>query len=600
MDIAAPTVFVEARTGLVQAQAFLGELVAAIAPADPEIRPRLDEAIERGDLAMAPLAVLGAEGVGKSTLVDALIGDDIVPREEQEPATVAPVLLRWGPSSAPAYSVVREEVGEPEPCDAVDEFERLLLQRHNPGNVEGVRAGHVELAHPLLAQGLLLLDMPGLEGVSPAVRERAEKTVAGLRRAVLVVKDREYGPASRVLERWGASLDIEAVVSNWSLDFWQGPDLEEKVGQQRQIMAGKLGEHLAIDPERVFVLHLPSIADARIRPGAPVAAPEHAAETERLRRWVREVAAGPAARQRVVGWAAALAAVHRRLARRLEDRRAVLGVAPAQLEDQQADELIRACTEAVVARFRRELEHEPIATTIEEGRTRVAVIFGSAREEVLAAAASAGRRREELGLVDATSDVVASVCDELRRRADAAVSPLGALVEPVLGTVVRAHRHAALVAAGTILDHLPVQAVPLPPLPADLWMAPLVNEPIPPPHPSGPWMSGPELLVDPSAWKSLLTTAIDRRRVIDDEVRRIRSVADRRLSPAGARSELDAAVERIARAHEQQLADHVEEARGRLRGSERASTLRYYDEQARKLERVELQIRLRGGAEGSS
>jgi hypothetical protein len=233
------------------------------------------------------LAVIGGEGEGKSTLVNAVTGLDLVPVSEHDPGTVAPVVVAWGRSRRPEYSVQLAD-GRTVACDP-DEFAAYLLQKRNRDNHRGVHRGTVRVRHPLLGRGLRLIDTPGLEGVHEEVSDRSRDFIrTRVDAALAVVRERSYDKLrglSESLPPGGAR--IEAFVLNLDAGFWLGhaADLGKAMAGRRAALLEVLAPGSEDVPE-VFVLHLPSLSGLRPAPGRFVTAPEHDAEVERFARWL--------------------------------------------------------------------------------------------------------------------------------------------------------------------------------------------------------------------------------------------------------------------------------------------------------------------------
>jgi Dynamin family len=279
------------RQGLLGAIQGLRSLAEFMAPADNALQDLLGQAHTLVEQSAVNLVVLGAEGHGKSSLVDAVLGADVVPREAQHPGTVAPIIVQWHDAEAPKYAVGFNGSDAPTPCEDAEQFRRFILQRFNPNNERGVGHGLVEYRHPLLVDGLRLVDMPGLEGVSTTVNAALRQYVAQADAVIIVIRDRQYGAAVRLLEAFGErDVHVQAVISNWSLDFWvSGSDAElaERIDAQRAIVADYLStDQLAIDPQRVFVLHVPSMSNCALAADAMVSRAPHMAEIERFGAWL--------------------------------------------------------------------------------------------------------------------------------------------------------------------------------------------------------------------------------------------------------------------------------------------------------------------------
>ncbi len=111
------------------------------------------------------LAVLGQFKRGKSTLLNALLGDDLLPTDIL-PVTAIPTYIKAGDElSAQVYFVDRSEVEYfiPENKSALAVFlAEYVTEAGNPHNQRQV--SRVEISHPaaLLRQGVVLIDTPGI------------------------------------------------------------------------------------------------------------------------------------------------------------------------------------------------------------------------------------------------------------------------------------------------------------------------------------------------------------------------------------------------------------------------------------------------------
>ncbi len=106
------------------------------------------------------VAVLGQFKRGKSTLVNALLGTELLPADVV-PLTSTVTIVEYGPRPAArvCYADGSEESG------GVERLADWVSEEGNPSNVKGVQAVVVELPSPLLAPGLRLVDTPGIGSV---------------------------------------------------------------------------------------------------------------------------------------------------------------------------------------------------------------------------------------------------------------------------------------------------------------------------------------------------------------------------------------------------------------------------------------------------
>jgi nucleoside-triphosphatase THEP1 len=279
------------RRDLLDLTALLTEALPVVGPGDIALATGLADAARRASAALAPIAVLGMEGAGKSTFVDALLGE-VIPREEHEPGTIAPTVIRWGRGDTPTYAVLHVDSNDWTSCEDADQFRRFMLQRFNRDNVQSVAAGLIEMAHPALADGLILVDTPGLNTLSMNVRDISDAVLTDTKQAILVLRQRDAGPTFNAVRDRGLLATITAVVVNANLNIW----LEEDTAIARHVDTARaatvdLGRRAGADitGDDVHVVHLPSLHEGRLPADALTDHPLHQREVKRLGSWLDSV-----------------------------------------------------------------------------------------------------------------------------------------------------------------------------------------------------------------------------------------------------------------------------------------------------------------------
>lgn len=122
-----------------------------------EFRPTLDMLVERFESESFEIAVFGRVSSGKSSLLDYLLGIDILP-VGVTPVTAIPTRVRYG---ANPRAVIWFAQGEPVTV-APGRLSEYVTERQNPANAKHVTRAMVELPAEQLRQGVTFVDTPGL------------------------------------------------------------------------------------------------------------------------------------------------------------------------------------------------------------------------------------------------------------------------------------------------------------------------------------------------------------------------------------------------------------------------------------------------------
>jgi hypothetical protein len=165
--------------------ALLDEVAAACATAGRD--DLADRVAARRERLVAPrvcVVVAGEFKAGKSSLVNALVGADVCPVDD-DVATAVPTLLRFAPEPAVWARRAEGNGAGPEPLDRLAAYVR---EEENPDNREAVRIVEVGLPSPLLREGLALVDTPGVGGLGSSYAS-ATMTALAMAHAVVFVSD---------------------------------------------------------------------------------------------------------------------------------------------------------------------------------------------------------------------------------------------------------------------------------------------------------------------------------------------------------------------------------------------------------------------------
>lgn len=128
--------------------------------------------------------VLGSQGMGKSTLINAILGANILPNDADE-TTCVPVEIRYGTSEKALVYFQSGETTEIEPsCDSLREF---VDNNENDGNEKCVSHIALETPSELLKTGLVIVDLPGVGSLTQNNHETTMRYIRQLCTAIFVI-----------------------------------------------------------------------------------------------------------------------------------------------------------------------------------------------------------------------------------------------------------------------------------------------------------------------------------------------------------------------------------------------------------------------------
>jgi small GTP-binding protein len=204
-----------------------GDVLAAAldglsALADPQDRAALNELHDRLRQRRLRVLVAGEAKRGKSTLINALLGRQVLP-SGVTPLTALATAVRYGRDEG-VTAVLRDGRSESYPVAALDD---LVTERGNPGNRRGLASVTVTIDVPLLTRGVELVDTPGTGSVYAHNTAEAELALETMDAAVFVLTaDPPVSATERDLMSRVARLSVSMfVVLNkadyLSADAWQ-------------------------------------------------------------------------------------------------------------------------------------------------------------------------------------------------------------------------------------------------------------------------------------------------------------------------------------------------------------------------------------------
>ena len=209
-----------------------------------ELRPILENIVARLESPDLEVAFFGRVNSGKSSLLNYLLGTEILPVGVL-PVTAVLTRLR---RAAEAELVVRFEISESKrlPLDRIGEF---VTEEGNPGNERRVTEVELRLPNPRLAEGMVFLDTPGVGSLATF---GAAQTKAYLPRCDLgillvdagsTITDEDMALLHGFFE---AAIPVTVLVSK--SDLLSAADRSRVVDYVKQLVLKELGSEIPVYP----------------------------------------------------------------------------------------------------------------------------------------------------------------------------------------------------------------------------------------------------------------------------------------------------------------------------------------------------------------
>ena len=200
-------------------------------------REQLTGLKERLDAARLRVLVAGEAKRGKSTLINALLGLNVLPTGVT-PLTAVATTIRYGddPRVTARYADGHEEK------HLLAALWDLVTERGNPGNRRRIADVTVYLDVPLLADGVELVDTPGTGSVFDWDTEAAHEAFGAMDAAVFVLSaDPPVSAAERDLYAKVAALSVTTFIVLNKADHLDGPGLADAAEFTRQVLRTSAG-----------------------------------------------------------------------------------------------------------------------------------------------------------------------------------------------------------------------------------------------------------------------------------------------------------------------------------------------------------------------
>ena len=131
-------------------------------------------AIRKSDQAEVIIPVLGMQGMGKSTLINGLLEENILPNDADE-TTCVPVEVKYGVNEcAKVHFFDKEDVIIIHTREELNEY---VDNNYNPANEKHVANIELFRMNPILKYGMVIVDLPGVGSLTKE-NEKYSKNVS--------------------------------------------------------------------------------------------------------------------------------------------------------------------------------------------------------------------------------------------------------------------------------------------------------------------------------------------------------------------------------------------------------------------------------------
>ena len=155
---------------------------------DVGIEQRFQKSVTDLDSSECVIPVLGTQGAGKSSFLNAVLFGDIVLPVDADETTCILTEIRYGADDKPKAVVVFSS-GERHDVSCSEEgLGEYVHQTKNPGNKKGVAHIEIFLKNDVLKQGIVLVDLPGVGSITAANQKTTLEYLKGCPAAIFMLR----------------------------------------------------------------------------------------------------------------------------------------------------------------------------------------------------------------------------------------------------------------------------------------------------------------------------------------------------------------------------------------------------------------------------
>src|SRR2546428_5757854 len=234
--------FTQAKAHMATALSRLADLFTQLGQAP--LRWRAGGLADKLETEQFNLVVLGQFKRGKSTLINALLGADLLPTAVI-PLTSIVTIIQYGPQP---HAVVRCLDGRTLEVDIAD-LALYLTERDNPDNTRGVAQVEVAFPSTFLGSGVRLVDTPGVGSVYASNTGTTHDYLPQADAAIIVLAaDQPISQAEIEFVHTAGQYAAKFFFILNKIDLLSAPELKESLEFSARVMAASVGSEVVLHP----------------------------------------------------------------------------------------------------------------------------------------------------------------------------------------------------------------------------------------------------------------------------------------------------------------------------------------------------------------